>query len=50
MIEQNCRVSEIPSPQCPVIAHDGIDDGFAEKGSRIHYFDGSRWHELPGAD
>jgi hypothetical protein len=49
-IEHNCRVSEAPSPECPVITHDGIDDGLAEKGSRIHYFDGARWHELPGAD
>jgi hypothetical protein len=50
MIEHNCRVSEAPAPKCPRIAHDGIDDGFTEKGSRVLYFDGGRWHDLPGAD
>jgi hypothetical protein len=30
--------------------HDGIDDGFLEKGSSIHYFRDGRWLQLEGAD
>jgi hypothetical protein len=30
--------------------HDGIDDGFLEKGSAIHYFRRGQWERLEGAD
>lgn len=30
--------------------HDGIEEGFAEKGSTIYYYGGGRWTELGGAD
>ena len=34
----------------PPINHDGIDDGFLEKGSEVHYYYPSKWLSLPGAD
>jgi hypothetical protein len=33
-----------------IIAHDGIDFGFVEKGSRIEYCDKGKWHRFPGSD
>lgn len=38
------------SEDLPEMLHDGIDDGVMEKGSSIHYFTGTRWIRLPGAD
>lgn len=37
-------------PKLPSLHHDGIDDAFAEKGSRVWYWHEGRWLELPGAD
>lgn len=34
----------------PPITHDGIDDGFLEKGSDVFYYYRGKWLELPGAD
>ena len=34
----------------PPITHDGIDDGFLEKGSEVFYYYRGKWLELPGAD
>ena len=34
----------------PSINHDGIDDGFLEKGSEVYYFYRRKWLSLPGAD
>jgi hypothetical protein len=34
----------------PVLDHDGIDDAFVGKGSRVFYWDARRWLELPGSD
>ena len=34
----------------PPINHDGIDDGFLEKGSEVYYFYRHKWLSLPGAD
>jgi len=34
----------------PQINHDGIDDGFLEKGSEVYYFYRHKWLLLPGAD
>jgi hypothetical protein len=34
----------------PPIKHDGIDDGFLEKGSEVYYFYRGKWVSLPGAD
>ena len=34
----------------PPINHDGIDDGFLEKGSAVYYFHRDKWLSLPGAD
>lgn len=34
----------------PPITHDGIDDGFLEKGSEVLYYYRGKWLELPGAD
>jgi hypothetical protein len=37
-------------PPLPKIDHDGIDDAFMEKASRIHYWTGRKWRTLAGAD
>jgi len=37
-------------PKPPSINHQGIDDGFVEKGSVVHYFYRGKWLELQGAD
>ena len=37
-------------PKPPPIRHDAIDDAFSGKASVVYYFDGTRWHELQGAD
>lgn len=37
-------------PKPPPIRRDAIDDAFVEKASSVYYFDGTRWHELQGAD
>lgn len=34
----------------PTINHDGIDDGFLEKGSEVYYYYRRAWLSLPGAD
>jgi hypothetical protein len=34
----------------PPINHDGIDDGFLEKGSEVYYYYRGKWWTLPGAD
>jgi len=34
----------------PKISHQGIDDGFAEKASSVHYFYSGRWLTRSGAD
>ena len=34
----------------PPINHDGIDDGFLEKGSEVYYRYRGKWVSLPGAD
>jgi len=34
----------------PSINHDGIDDGFLEKGSEVYYLYRRKWLSLPGAD
>lgn len=34
----------------PPINHDGIDDGFLEKGSEVNYYYRGKWLSLPGAD
>jgi hypothetical protein len=41
---------EYHGPRPPPISHQGIDDGFLEKGSTIHYYYGRKWRELQGAD
>lgn len=33
-----------------VVDHDGVEDGFAEKGSTVWYLEGGRWLTLAGAD
>ena len=38
------------APGYPPITHEGIEDGFAEKGSDVQYWHDGRWHEFPGAD
>lgn len=37
-------------PAPPPIDHQGIDDGFMEKGSAIYYYHKGKWHQLVGAD
>ena len=37
-------------PKPPPLNHQGIDDGFLEKGSTIYYHYRGRWRELQGAD
>ena len=37
-------------PKPPPLSHQGIEDGFAGKGSTIYYHFGRRWRELQGAD
>ena len=37
-------------PTPPEIRHQGIDDGFAEKGSETWYFHNGKWLKLTGAD
>jgi hypothetical protein len=34
----------------PPINHDGLDDGFLEKGSAVYYYHRGKWLSLPGAD
>ena len=34
----------------PPLDHDGINDGFARKGSSVHYYYKDFWYMLPGAD
>jgi hypothetical protein len=34
----------------PPISHQGIEDGFVEKASMVHYFYRRRWLELQGSD
>jgi len=34
----------------PVLDHDGIDNAFVGKASRVFYWDARRWLELPGSD
>ena len=36
--------------QPPPIDHQGIDDGFLEKGSVVHYYYRGKWLKLAGAD
>jgi len=38
------------SPELPPIDHVGIDDGFAEKASVVHYYFDGEWLRLWGAD
>lgn len=37
-------------PKPPPLNHQGIDDGFLEKGSTIYYHYRGKWRELQGAD
>lgn len=37
-------------PKPPPLNHQGIEDGFLEKGSTIYYYYRGRWRELQGAD
>ncbi len=37
---------DLPNP----LDHDGIDEAFIEKGSTIHYWNGSDWLNIPGSD
>lgn len=37
-------------PKSPPINHQGIDDGYLEKASTVHYFHRGRWLKLQGAD
>jgi hypothetical protein len=37
-------------PKPPPLSHEGIDDGFVEKGSTVYYYYGHRWRQLQGAD
>lgn len=34
----------------PVIDHQGVEDGYADVSSRIHYFNNGQWLQLQGAD
>ena len=37
-------------PPLPVLDHEGIDDAFVGKGSKVHYFSAGKWLVLSGAD
>jgi hypothetical protein len=37
-------------PKPPLLEHEGIDDGFWEKGSVVWYYSRGRWIELAGAN
>jgi hypothetical protein len=37
-------------PKPPPIDHEGIDDAFVEKASKVHYYYQSKWLHLTGAD
>lgn len=37
-------------PPLPVLDHDGIDDAFIGKGSKVHYLSAGKWLILSGAD
>jgi hypothetical protein len=37
-------------PALPTLDHEGIDDAFIEKGSKVHYFSAGKWLVLSGAD
>jgi hypothetical protein len=39
-----------PAPDVASAMHDGIEDTFAEKGSRIYYLKKGLWLDLQGAD
>ncbi|HXI24759.1 MAG TPA: hypothetical protein VNG71_12925, partial [Pyrinomonadaceae bacterium] len=41
---------EYHGPKPPPLNHQGIEDGFLEKGSTIYYHYRGRWRELQGAD
>ena len=47
-MQHNRRVYD--APRYPPIVHEGIEDAFAEKGSKVHYWYEGRWHQLPGGD
>lgn len=42
--------ADVGAPKPPPIDHEGIDDAFMEKGSRVHYFYGGKWMGLTGSD
>jgi hypothetical protein len=42
------RALAVAHPQA--MGHDGIDDAFAEKGSRVWYWHEGRWMQLTGSD
>lgn len=37
-------------PEPPLLDHDGIDDAFVEKGSKVWYWHEGRWLQLMGSD
>jgi hypothetical protein len=38
------------APEPPPISHQGIDDGYMEKASTVHYYYRGKWRALQGAD
>ena len=46
-IIEHCKSAEKP---CPKIEHEGIEDIFLDKASRIHYFTSEGWVEIAGSD
>lgn len=45
---QGYKGPDVPKP--PPIRHQGIDDGYMEKGSTVHYYYRGKWLQLQGAD
>jgi hypothetical protein len=47
-IADHARAYDGPKP--PPLDHNGIDDGFMDKGSTVLYYYRGKWRELQGAD
>jgi hypothetical protein len=43
-------IARLPDTAFPSIDHDGIEDVFVEKASKVHYFANGKWIVVPGAD